>query len=72
MSDLPIVPDYDETARLVLMLNPDTDLGRFARQLRVEHGNDLSIQYIAAMWKKYRGFDGREAPTHNYETGKRL
>jgi hypothetical protein len=70
-----ITPDLEETARLILMEDDaPTGLVAFRRRLQ-ENTSDpdqVGIYETKTLWTRYRGFDGRVAPTHDVETGRRL
>ncbi len=61
----------DETARLLLMERPSMTPLDLYRALREYHPTITSGDN-AAIWGKYRGWDGRTHPTHDVETGRRL
>ncbi len=63
-------PDYDETARLLLMDEPD-GLIAFHRAFVAIHPG-VTATLTGGFWGKYRGWDGRTRPTHDYVTGKHL
>lgn len=61
----------DESARLILMDDPTIDLRSLYRQLAEIHG-EMNSSMIGTIWTMYRGYDGRQAPTHDVATGKPL
>lgn len=61
----------DESARLILMEDPAIDLRSLYRQLAEMHG-EMTSSMIGTIWERYRGYDGRRAPTHDVETGQPL
>lgn len=65
--------DVDETARLILMEKPNITLINFAQKLKELHPDLVDrVSVGAALWGKYRGFDGRSRPTHDFWTGERI
>jgi hypothetical protein len=66
-----IPQDIDDTARLLLMEQPDLDLIALHRALQSE-GCQVSPVIVSDLWTKYRGWDGRTLPTHSVETGRRI
>lgn len=66
--------DLDITARLILMEQRDykvRSLARFVQEMR-KHFPSADTLELIPFWKKYMGMDGRVAPTHDLDTGKRL
>lgn len=65
-----IAADYDATARLLLMDKP-RGLIEFHRAFLEVHP-EAAVRITSELWGKYRGYDGRTLPTHDYISGKRL
>jgi hypothetical protein len=65
--------DLDDTVRLLLMSEPRCTVRELAEKLKA-NGFPEGVPAIdlAALWTKYRGFDGRRPPTHDVATGERL
>jgi hypothetical protein len=65
----------DETARLILMDEPEIRFTDFAISLR-EYHKDASVVDCKVIYRKYKGWGwdglGRTQPTHDIETGERL
>lgn len=68
-----ILDDLDDTARLILMDQPDISAPFLRQALRTE-GFNTSLEEFLPLWTKYRGTRGRSGrrPTHDIETGERL
>lgn len=68
-----IPSDLDDTARLILMDQPDISAPMLRRALRTE-GVDTTLEEITAIWRRYRGRSGRggHSATHDVETGERV
>lgn len=64
--------EADETARLILMEDPEIGLFNFKREVDANLERETSLREITDIWAKYRGFDGRTRPTHDYVTGRPL
>lgn len=64
-------PDIDETARLILMDEPDVRLYGLGVRLREELGRSVTVTELGVIWRRYRGFDSRTQPTHEVTTGER-
>lgn len=59
-----------ESARLVLMENPRMLFSEFTANLRDAYEPEhLPMDIIVNVFKMYRGWDGRQNPTHSIETG---
>lgn len=67
--DASIPQDLDDTARLVLMDQPNLTAVELRRALR-EHGVCATVDQMIALGRRYLGWRG-EFATHNVETGKR-
>jgi hypothetical protein len=63
--------DHEDTARLILMDMPNPSFMDFVKQMR-EHYPNFDLHLSKDLYTKYMGFDGRQHPTHNLETGERL
>lgn len=61
--------EVDETARLILMEQPEIRMHPLSVRLGAELGRPVSVHEIGEVWRRYRGFDGRTLPTHDVETG---
>jgi hypothetical protein len=61
----------DDTARIILMESPSISFLKFSKLCREAEGK-TPIEDLSLVWRKYRGLDGRIAPTHDIETGKPL
>lgn len=71
MTDTTITTELDDTVRLILMDQPDLNGPMLRRALNTE-GVTTTLREFAAVWRKYRGVQGRGAiqPTHDVNTGK--
>lgn len=59
-----------ETARIILLDRPS--LMEFSNRLREATDAFVTTAMIGKLWEMYVGFDGRQLPTHDIETGWRI